>query len=113
MVLPLTSTLALVTFSSLTVSTVIEAQGKVVNAINTLHEEIKKKYRKFEYLIKTKNSGKSLTLDSYYDINIKDDSEEYNFSVSTQSGYSSVIIISMIVITILVAGIMLYIKFKN
>lgn len=76
-------------------------------------EEIKKKYRKFEYLIKTKNSGKSLTLDSYYDINIKDDSEEYNFSVSTQSGYSSVIIISMIVITILVAGIMLYIKFKN
>ena len=54
-----------------------------------------------------------LSLDSYSDINIKDDPEEYDFSTTNQSGYSSIVIISMIIITILIAVIMIYIKFKE
>ena len=76
-------------------------------------EEVKKKYRKFEYLIDCKNKDKIVSLDNYTDINVKDDVEEYDFSASNQSGYSSVVIISMIVITILISIIMLYFKFKN
>ena len=76
-------------------------------------EEINKKYRKFEYLINIKNNGGILSLDSYSEINIKDSKTEYNYNISSQSGYSSVVIISMIIITIIVAVIMLYIKFKN
>lgn len=76
-------------------------------------EEVKKKYRKFEYLLNIKTSGQTLSLDSYSDINIKDDSDEYDFSANNQSGYSSIVIICMIIATILGAGVMLYIKFKN
>lgn len=76
-------------------------------------EEINKKYRKFEYLINIKNNGGILSLDSYSEINIKDSKTEYNYNISSQSGYSSIVIISMIIITIIVAVIMLYIKFKN
>lgn len=76
-------------------------------------EEITKKYRKFEYLINCKNKGDSLSLDNYTDINTKDDNSEYDFSTTNQSGYSSIVIISMIIITILIALLMIYIKFKN
>lgn len=76
-------------------------------------EEVRIKYRKFEYLVDCKRNNKDLTLDNYTEINVKDDDKEYDFSASNQSGYSSIIIISMIVITILVAAIMLYLKFKN
>lgn len=76
-------------------------------------ESIKNKYRKFEYLINCKNNSKPLSLDNYTEIEVKDDTEEYDFSASNQSGYSSIVIISMIVITILIAVIMLYFKFRN
>ena len=76
-------------------------------------EEVKRKYRKFEYLINCKNKGLPFSLDNYTDINVKDEEEEYDFSTTNQSGYSSVVIISMIIITVLIAVIMLYIKFKE
>jgi hypothetical protein len=76
-------------------------------------EEVKRKYRKFEYLINCKNKGLPFSLDNYTDINVKDEEEDYDFSTTNQSGYSSVVIISMIIITILIAVIMLYIKFKE
>lgn len=76
-------------------------------------EEVKKKYRKFEYLIDRKNNGEVLSLDNYTEISAKDDNDEYDFSTTNQSGYSSIVIISMIIITILIAIIMIYLKFKN
>ena len=76
-------------------------------------EEVKKKYRKFEYLIERKNNGEVFSLDNYTEISVKDDSDEYDISTTNQSGYSSIVIISMIIITILIATIMIYLKFKN
>ena len=76
-------------------------------------EEVKKKYRKFEYLIDRKNNGEVFSLDNYTEISAKDDNDEYDFSTTNQSGYSSIVIISMIIITILIAIIMIYLKFKN
>lgn len=75
-------------------------------------EEINNKYRKFEYLIDCKRNNRNLTLDNYTDIKVKDN-EEYDFSASNQSGYSSIVIICMIVTTVLIAAIMLYFKFRN
>ena len=76
-------------------------------------EEVKKKYRKFEYLINQKRNNQLMSLDNYTEINEKDTEEEYDFSTSNQSGYSSIVIISMIVITIIIAIIMLYFKFRD
>lgn len=76
-------------------------------------EEVNKKYRKFEYLVNLKRNEKPMTLDNYTEINEKNNEDEYDFSTSNQSGYSSVVIISMIVITILIAIIMLYFKFRD
>ena len=76
-------------------------------------EEVTKKYRKFEYLVNLKVNNKPVTLDNYTEIKEKDSLDDYDLSSSNQSGYSSIIIIAMIVITIVVAVLMIYIKFKD
>lgn len=76
-------------------------------------EEVNKKYRKFEYLVNQKVNDKPMSLDNYTEIKEKNNDEEYDFSASNQSGYSSIVIISMIVITILIAVVMIYLKFRD
>lgn len=75
-------------------------------------EKISNEYKKFEFLVTKKDNNEPLSFDNYQVI---DDSKynEYNYSMSTnESGFTSIIIVSMIVLTIVIAIMMFMLKLR-
>lgn len=76
-------------------------------------ESISNEYRKFEHLVKNKIEGKPLNFNNYTNI-MKSRYNEYNYSFnSAQSGYTNIIIISMILLTAIIAVLMIMVQLKS
>lgn len=76
-------------------------------------ESISNIYRKFEHLVKNKIEGKPLNFNNYTNI-MKSRYNEYNYSFnSAQSGYTNIIIISMILLTAIIAVLMIMVQLKS
>ena len=76
-------------------------------------EDINNEYNKFEYIVKNKLEGKELSFNNYQNIaQSKLNEFSGNFS-SAQSGYTNLIVIIMILLTVIAAVLMVMIKWVS
>ena len=76
-------------------------------------EDINNEYNKFEYIVKNKLEGKELSFNNYHNIaQSKLNEFSGNFS-SAQSGYTNLIVIIMILLTVIAAVLMVMIKWVS
>ena len=73
-------------------------------------EDINNEYNKFEYIVKNKIEGKELNFDHYHPLAQAKYNEFSGNFTSAQSGYTNVIIIIMVLLTIIVAVLMFMVK---
>ena len=76
-------------------------------------EDINNVYNKFLFLIKNKLGGKPFNFDGYHNI-ARSKYNEFNYNLgSNQSGFTNVIIIVMILLTIVIAVLMVLVQYKR
>ncbi len=76
-------------------------------------EKITNEYKKFKFIVNKKLNNEALNFDGYQEI-ADSRYNEYNYNLaSSQSGFTSAIIIIMIILTLIVAVLMILVKFKG
>ena len=97
--------LTLVIDNSIDVPILLESKAEIEGIVN--------EYRKFEHLVKNKIDGNPMNFDGYQNvINSRYNEYNYNFS-SAQSGYTTAVIICMILFTVIAAVLMFIVQIKH
>lgn len=76
-------------------------------------EKINNTYKKFEYLVTNKITGKPLNFDGYRNIAISKYNEYNSNFNSSQNGYTNIIIIGMILFTVIASILMILVEVRN
>ena len=76
-------------------------------------EKIVNEYKKFKFIVNKKINHESLNFDGYQEI-ADSTYNEYNYNIaSSQSGYTSAIIVIMIILTLIIAVLMVLVKLRG